>query len=268
MAGMHATGESTSRRRFLGNAMTTATGLAAASVLGAAGCAEPMRRTAGHKTGGFFGTGDVVLFQGDSITDAGRDRRREDNANDARALGTGYALFIASQLLAQRPEAGLKIYNRGISGNKVFQLAERWDKDCLALKPNVLSILIGVNDLWHTLDGNYNGTVEIYEKDYRALIARTRGALPGVRLVICEPFVLRTGAVTDKWFPEFDRYRAAARRVATDARAVFVPFQAMFDKAVQAAPPGYWAGDGVHPTIAGAGLMAQTWIETVSHAKA
>jgi lysophospholipase L1-like esterase len=268
MAGVHSIGKPTSRRRFLGNAMTTAAGLAAASALGAAGCSEPMRRTAGRKSGAFIGRGDVVLFQGDSITDAGRDRRRVDSANDARALGTGYALFIASQLLAQRPEAGLKIYNRGISGNKVFQLAERWDKDCLALKPNVLSILIGVNDLWHTLNGNYNGTVEIYEKDYRALIERTQRALPGVRLVICEPFVLRTGAVNDQWFPEFDGYRAAARRVATDSHAVFVPFQAMFDKAVQAAPPGYWAADGVHPTIAGAALMARTWLETVSHAQA
>ncbi len=127
------------------------------------------------------------------------------DANDVRALGTGYALFIASQLLAERADPGLKIYNRGISGNKVFQLAERWDADCLALKPNVLSILIGVNDLWHTLDGKYKGTVEIYEKDYRALIARTQQALPEVKLVICEPFVLRCGAVNDKWFPDVRR---------------------------------------------------------------
>lgn len=171
-------------------------------------------------------------------------------------------------MLAQRADPGLKIYNRGISGNKVFQLAERWDVDCIALKPNVLSILIGVNDLWHTLDGKYQGTVEIYERDYRALIARTQQALPGVELVICEPFVLRCGAVNDKWFPAFDGYRAAARRVATDFHAIFVPFQAMFDKAAQAAPPAYWAADGVHPTIAGAGLMARTWLDTVAHTKA
>jgi lysophospholipase L1-like esterase len=226
-----------------------------------------MRQPAGRKSNGFIKEGDVVLFQGDSITDAGRDKKNA-NANEARALGTGYALFLAAQLLARRADAGLKIYNRGISGNKVFQLAERWDADCLALKPNVLSILIGVNDLWHALDGKYNGTVEIYEKDYRALLTRTQQALPGVKLVICEPFVLRCGAVNDKWFPAFDGYRAAARRVATDFHATFVPFQAMFDEAVRKAPPAYWAGDGVHPTIAGAGLMAHTWLETVAHAKA
>ena len=72
-------------------------------------------------------------------------------------------------MLAEQADAGLKVYNRGISGNKVFQLANRWDKDCIALKPNIVSILIGVNDIWHTLNGEYNGTVEVYERDYRAL---------------------------------------------------------------------------------------------------
>jgi len=254
----------TSRRSFLGR---TAAGVAALSALASSGCSGPMARSSSRTASGFVKSGDVVLFQGDSITDAGRDRNRENNANDARALGNGYAFLTASQLLAKRPEAGLKIYNRGISGHKVFQLAERWDKDGIALKPNVVSILIGVNDIWHTLNGSYKGTVEIYERDYRALIARTQKELPGVRLVVCEPFVLRCGAVNDKWFPEFDGYRAAARRVATDSHATFVPFQAVFDKAVKVAEPKYWAGDGVHPTIAGAGLMAQTWLDTVSSAK-
>ncbi len=107
-------------------------------------------------------------------------------------------------------------------------------------------------------------TVAIYEKDYRALLERTQRELPGVRLAICEPFVLRCGAVNDKWFPEFDGYRAAARRVATDFHATFVPFQAMFDKAVKVAQPQHWAADGVHPTLAGASLMVQTWLATVS----
>jgi len=258
----------TSRRCFLGNTVTAAAaGLATVSALSSSGCSESMRQASARKSNGFVKSGDVVLFQGDSITDASRDKNRGNNANDVRALGTGYALFTASQLLAERADPGLKVYNRGISGNKVFQLAERWEADCLALKPNVLSILIGVNDIWHTLDGKYKGTVEIYERDYRALISRTQQALPGVKLVICEPFVLRCGAVKDTWFPEFDGYRAAARRVATEFHAIFVPFQAMFDKAAKNAPPDYWAGDGVHPTIAGAGLMAQTWLAVVSQAK-
>ena len=85
--------------------------------------------------------------------------------------------------------------------------------------------------------------------------------------MICEPFVLRCGAVNEKWFPEFDGYRAAARRVATDFHATFVPLQAMFDQAVKTAPPQHWAADGVHPTLAGASLMARTWLAAVSKAK-
>jgi len=254
----------TTRREFIGRtAATTAVTLAASSLLSSAGCSSSTARLAGKK-GGLIGSGNVVLFQGDSITDAGRDRQREGSANDIRALGSGYALLAGAALLANHAEAKLTIYNRGISGHKVFQLAERWDKDCIALKPDVVSILIGVNDIWHRLDGRYDGTIEVYERDYRALLERTKRELPGVKLVICEPFVLRCGAVNEKWFPDFDGYRAAAKRVAGAFDAVFIPFQTMFDEEVQTTTPAYWAGDGVHPTLAGAALMAQAWCRAVS----
>ncbi len=260
-----ATKGTTTRREFIGRtAATTAVTLAASSLWSASGCSSPAARLSGKKGGGWIGSGNVVLFQGDSITDAGRDRGREGNANDARALGTGYAFLTAAALLANHAEAKLTIYNRGISGNKVFQLAERWDKDCLALKPDVVSILIGVNDIWHKLDGKYDGTIEVYERDYRALLERTKRELPGAILVVCEPFVLRCGAVNEKWFPDFDGYRAAAKRVASAFDAVFIPFQTMFDEAVRTTTPAYWAGDGVHPTLAGAALMARTWLQAVS----
>lgn len=209
---------------------------------------------------------EVILFQGDSITDAGRSREKAAVPNEQAGLGHGYAWFAAGELLVDRPGDGLTIYNRGISGNKVFQLAERWQADCLDLKPTVLSILIGVNDLWHTLDGKYQGTVEIYERDYRALLDRTLKALPKLKLVICEPFVLRCGAVNEKWFPQFDEYRAAARRVADAYKAVFIPFQSMFDQAVKFAPPQEWAQDGVHPSASGAALMAHAWLRMVAGA--
>jgi lysophospholipase L1-like esterase len=212
--------------------------------------------------------GDVVLFQGDSITDAGRSREpaKMNTPNNHAGLGNGYAWLAASELLVSHPEDGFKIFNRGISGHKVFQLADRWQADCLDLKPNLLSILIGVNDYWHTLDpkSGYKGTVEIYERDFQALLERTKKALPKVKLVICEPFVLRCGAVNEHWFPEFDRYRAAARRVAKSQHAVFVPFQTMFDEALKYAAPDTWAGDGVHPTAAGASLMAYFWLKAVT----
>ena len=157
----------------------------------------------------------------------------------------------------------MQVYNRGISGNKVPDLAARWQADCIDLKPNLLSILIGVNDIWHKLNGRYDGSVEQYESGFNDLIKSTKEALPETKLVICEPFVLRCGAVSDKWFPEFDERRAACKRVAEKANAVFVPFQEMFDRALKRAPAEYWAGDGVHPTIAGHGLMAQFWMKSV-----
>ena len=206
---------------------------------------------------------DVILFQGDSITDAGR--KKDDPApNEQPALGNGYAWLAAVELLVDRPKFHLKVFNRGISGNKVYQLSERWQTDCLDLKPNLLSILIGVNDLWHTLNGSYQGSVHKYENDYRELLERTRHALPHVKLVICEPFVLRCGAVNDKWFPEFDLYRAVAKRMADLHKALFIPFQTMFDQALQYAPPAHWAADGVHPTPAGASLMAFNWLRIVA----
>jgi lysophospholipase L1-like esterase len=206
--------------------------------------------------------GDTILFQGDSITDAGRDKKNQ-VPNQQKAFGRGYSWMAASKLLVSNPELELSLYNRGISGNKVHQLASRWDKDCLSLKPDVLSILIGVNDIWHGLNGKYDGTVQTYEDDFLKLMESTRKALPDTKFIICEPFVLKCGAVNDKWFPEFDKYRASAKKVATQSGAIFIPFQSMFDQAINFASPNHWAGDGVHPSAHGASLMAHFWLESI-----
>lgn len=208
--------------------------------------------------------GSTILFQGDSITDAGRNRD-EMAANHSGALGKGYAFLAAAELMYRHAGKDLKIYNKGISGNKVYQLADRWDKDCLELKPDVLSILIGVNDYWHKRDGNYDGTPEVYRKDLVALLERTKKSLPGVSLIICEPFAIKgTKAVDNTWFPEFTAYQSAARSIADSFGATFIPFQSLFDKAQEKAPGSYWAPDGVHPSVAGAQLMAAAWTKVVS----
>lgn len=242
------------RRTFI--ATTAATGITTAAGTHALSAASP-------RANSLVKHGAVVLFQGDSITDAGRGRPEAAEANQQKALGNGYAWLAASQLLVDRPGDNLKFYNRGISGHKVPQLAARWQTDCLELKPDVLSILIGVNDIWHRLDGKFDGTPASYERDYLALVDQTLKALPDVRIVICEPFVLRCGAVKDSWFPDFDAYRAASRKVAETFKATFVPFQTMFDEAAKLAPPEHWAPDGVHPSAFGAALMAHTWINAV-----
>jgi lysophospholipase L1-like esterase len=206
---------------------------------------------------------NVILFQGDSITDAGRNKE-DMTCNNARALGSGYAMLAAADLLKDYADLNLRIYNKGISGNKVYQLAERWDKDCLALKPDVLSILIGVNDFWHKINGSYNGTLEIYRNDYIALLERTKKALPAVKLIICEPFAIPgVKAVDQKWYPDFYGYQKAAREIADKFNAVFIPFQRIFDEGIKKAVGSYWTGDGVHPSLAGAQLMAESWTEVI-----
>lgn len=207
-------------------------------------------------------TNDVILFQGDSITDAGR-IKTEPAANFQKSMGGGYAFLAAAELLNTYPEKNLKIHNRGISGNKVYQLAERWDTDAINLKPNVISILIGVNDYWHLLKSGYKGTLEIYRNDYRSLLQRTKEKLPDVKLIIAEPFAILGSAVDNKWFPAFGEYQNAARELANEFDAVFIPYQKIFDKALKSAPGSYWAPDGVHPSIAGAELMAQAWLEVI-----
>jgi len=208
--------------------------------------------------------GNVILFQGDSITDAGRNRNDEAVPNSPSQFGAGYALLTAASLLANHPGENLIIYNRGVSGNKVFQLAERWEKDCLALQPDILSILIGVNDFWHTKTGDYTGTVETYDADYRRLISQTKTALSKVKIVILEPFIIHGGtALDDTWENAVAPYRTAAKRIATDNQLIFVPLQSVFNGALKHAPAAYWGKDGVHPSVAGAQLMAQAWLKTV-----
>ena len=210
-----------------------------------------------------LGKDNIILFQGDSITDSGRNME-DDSFNNASALGSGYPMLAGAELLEKHASLNLKVYNKGISGNKVYQLAGRWDEDCLNIKPDILSILIGVNDIWHKLNGQYNGTVDIYRHDYIALLERTKKALPNVKLIICEPFAVPgVKAVDDKWYPEFYGYQKAAREIADQFGATYIPYQRIYDEAQKQAPGIYWTGDGVHPTLAGAQLMAQAWLTAV-----
>ena len=206
---------------------------------------------------------DIILFQGDSITDAHR-KRDDTAANSPAALGTSYPFLATAELLYRYPAKNLSCYNKGVSGNKVYQLAERWQTDCLDLKPTVLSILVGVNDFWHTLTNGYKGTIQTYRDDYKALLDRTKQALPDVKLIIGEPYaVIGVKAVDDKWYPAFNEYRQAARDIAASFGAALIPYQDIFDKAQKTAPGSYWTADGVHPSLAGARLMAEGWLQTI-----
>lgn len=203
-----------------------------------------------------FTEGTRILFQGDSITDGNRGR----NADPNHILGHGYQFIIASKYGADLAERHLTFMNRGISGNRVSDLASRWQKDTIDLKPDVLSILIGINDLY------FGVSAEQYEQQYDQLLADTVKTLPNTRLVLCEPFGLPGGARKNDW----DNYRAqiAARdaivnKLAEKYHAPVVHFQKMFEDAMKRAPAEYWIWDGVHPTYAGHQLMADEWVRTV-----
>jgi len=250
-----------SRRNFLTKSAAGAAALASIPAI-VSSCISPANEEHKEKFT-LFEKGNTILFQGDSITDAGREKEKE-LPNNAGSFGRGYAFLAASNLLNALPEKELTIYNRGISGNKVFQLADRWQKDCLDLKPDVLSILIGINDYWHFRSGKYDGTVEIYENDLRKLLNETKAKFPNVKLVICQPFaVANTSAVDETWVEPVKTFQAAARKIATEFDAIWVPFQEVFDEAVKHAPATYWTGDGVHPGMPGAQLMAETWLRAV-----
>ncbi|WP_158826466.1 SGNH/GDSL hydrolase family protein [Mucilaginibacter lacusdianchii] len=245
------------RRKFITNtAIATTATIALPQIVSAAFKNENVKKYALNEN-------DVIVFQGDSITDWGR--KRDENApNTFGMLGSGYAYQAAAKLLLDHADKNLQIYNRGVSGNKVYQLAERWDNECLNFKPNVLSIMIGVNDFWHTLTGGYKGTIETYRTDYKKLLDRTKQALPNVKFIIGEPFAIKgVKAVDEKWYPAFDAYRQTSRELATQYDAVFLPYQKLFDEALKTAPAVYWTNDGVHPSIAGAALMAQAWLKAI-----
>lgn len=199
---------------------------------------------------------DLVLFQGDSITDAGRNRRDGDD------LGWGYSALIAAWFNAAWPEKRVRFINRGISGNRARDLVARWRSDCLALKPNLVSILIGINDTWRRYDANDPTTVEEFAAAFRSILTQTRDQL-GARLVICEPFLLPVPDDRRAWRVDLDPKIAAVRDLAREFEAIYVPLDGLFAQASTRRPPDFWAADGVHPTWAGHALIAQAWLKAV-----
>jgi lysophospholipase L1-like esterase len=144
------------------------------------------------------GQNAIILFQGDSITDGNRSRNNDWN----HVMGHGYAYLVASRLTYQQPEKNFHFYNRGISGNKVTDLAVRWQEDTINLKPDVLSILIGVNDVNSMFTEQDPVNAKKFEEVYRSILLRAKEKLPAVQLVICEPFLFPFIKVKENWLPE------------------------------------------------------------------
>lgn len=220
-----------------------------------------------------FQQNQILLFQGDSLTDAGRDREYL-FPNAYQTFGRGYVIQTAGELLVKYAGKKLSIYNKGISGNNVQDLGKRWKEDCLDLKPDILSLLIGINDCMQAEAKGSVRNASVYEKELRELLERTKTALPEVQLLIGEPFVI-TGIenprnhegnpvnflVDEALYDRTEKYRTVAKELAKEFKAVFIPYQSVFDEAKRYAPPVYWSHDGIHASVAGARLMAAAWFQ-------
>lgn len=195
--------------------------------------------------------GAVVLFQGDSITDAGRNREAGED------LGPGYAMIASGLFMAAYPETGVKFLNRGISGNTVRDLKARWKEDALDLKPSWISIMIGINDTWWAGVG-----AEEYENVYREILTESRDTL-NARFILIEPFLLPSAAEYDRVRRELDPKIDVVRKLAREFGAVLVPMDGIFAAACARREATYWSLDGVHVTPAGNALMAKSWLQAI-----
>jgi len=177
-------------------------------------------------------------------------------------MGAGYALLVAAHLQATRPRARLTFCNRAISGEGVVALAVRWAEDTLALRPDILSLLVGINDVCNASGtGRPDVAAGAFAGAYDRLLNETRDALPEVSLVLVPPFALPCGIVTDAWLPHLRAHQEAVTELAARHGATLVDAQSAFDAACHDAPPDYWMYDGIHPTAAGHGLLARVWMD-------
>jgi lysophospholipase L1-like esterase len=198
-----------------------------------------------------------ILFQGDSITDA---FRKPEEVNPAFQLGNGYAFLVGAHLAAGHPERKFELINRGVSGHRVQDLAARWQEDALDLRPDVLSLLIGVNLIIRRQDGKPDLSDSEFFQYYRGLLDPLRAQNPRIKLILLEPYLLEAGAVTAGWKAGLSPIQAGIARIAQEYGAVFIPLQRIFDEALSLAPAAYWAYDGIHATHAGFGLIAKAWL--------
>lgn len=205
----------------------------------------------------------TILFQGDSITDVDRNRQ------DEGGMGAGYAMLVKAALGFENPDE-YRFYNRGISGDRIVDVYARIRSDVINLKPDYMSILIGVNDVWHGVDWNNGVDADKFEKIYCMLIEEIKEALPNIQIMILEPFCLRAKAIDntekmpDRWnifSSEVQKRAEMAKRVAEKYNLTFISLQDKFNEVAKTSENTYWLCDGVHPTAMGHELLKREWIK-------
>ena len=199
----------------------------------------------------------TIVFIGDSITDADR------NHPAYRPLGFGYVHFVANTLLAKCPHLNISIINTGINGNTIRDLAARWEKDCIKHEPDVLSILIGINDVWRQYAEPERRSAAVYpveyESTYRRLLSQASQRC-NCQLVLMEPFMFCDDR-RDQIFQTLQKYVQVVRDLASEFDAVLVPLQSRIDEQIKRVPPEKWSLDSVHPHVWAHAWIARRWLE-------
>ena len=199
-------------------------------------------------------SGATILFQGDSITDADRNHWKTHD------LGGGYVKTVAERLSVEHPKLSLRFLNRGISGNRIRDLRERWQMDCLNLKPDIVSILIGVNDTLGTFFWGEPVSIEDFEKDYEYILSLTRKNLDA-QIILLGPFLLPLSKEQTILRHDIDARIKVVAKMAEAFKTKLVQLDSIFSAASKEKGPEFWSTDGVHPTPAGHALIAESWLK-------
>lgn len=191
-----------------------------------------------------------ILFQGDSITDAGRDR------SEPHHLGHGYVHFTAELLRTELPETEFEFLDLGCSGDRTWEVCDRWERDCLAWKPDVVSLMIGVNDTWRAMDQQRFTSAADYEANLRKLLEQVRENT-SAKILVLSPYLLHQDGDKLSWREDLDPKIAACRRVAAELADAYIPTDELFQEACRSQEPRHWSDDGVHPNENGARWIAR-----------
>ena len=208
----------------------------------------------------------VILFQGDSITDGKRLRGKENEWDLNHQMGHGYAFVVNALLGSRYPESNFNCIIRFMSGNRVADLYGRWKEDTLNLHPDMLSILVGINDCGSTIYEDAGSDPDRFEKIYQLLIDEAKEQNPDLLLVLCEPFLLPVGERKEhfkEWNDLMKPLQEKTRLLAERNKTIFVPLQDKFNQLCEIRDPDYWVWDGVHPTVCGHQILADEWMKAV-----
>lgn len=224
-------------------------------------------------TGKNHNTGLRVLFIGDSITDGnwgggGKASAERNHWDKNHLFGSGYMYLCAAEFTGHYPEANLEFFNRGISGNTLDDLYNRWEEDVLNICPDVLSILIGINDVSHAIEKSLPAQfdIKIWEQKYRFLLDQALAQNPNIQIVLAQPFAINISKIAERFNERMQLLAQCTEviyKIAKDYKAIFLPYQSVFDEAIRKynVPPSHWIWDGIHPTVSGHQLMADLWVE-------